>query len=42
MFKIVDANTIMANNSAVFGLLVSALWLLYFFGVTIMGGFGPC
>lgn len=41
MFKNVDANTNMANNSAVFGLLVSSLWLLYFYGGTIMGGFGP-
>ena len=39
MFKNVDANTNMANNSAVFGLLVSSLWLLYFYGGTIMGGF---
>ena len=31
----------MANNSAVFGLLVSSLWLLYFYGGTIMEGFGP-
>ena len=41
MFKNVDANTNMANNSAVFGLLVSSLWLLYFYGGTIMEGFGP-
>ena len=41
MFKNVDANTNMANNSAVYGLLVSSLWLLYFYGGTIMGGFGP-
>ena len=31
----------MANNSAVFGLLVSSLWLLYFYGGAIMEGFGP-
>ena len=41
MFKNVDTNTNMANNSAVFGLLVSSLWLLYFYGGTIMEGFGP-
>ena len=41
MFKNVDPNTNMANNSAVFGLLVSSLWLLYFYGGTIMEGFGP-
>ena len=41
MFRRVDPNTGMANNSAVFGLLVSSLWLLYFFGGTIMNGFGP-
>ena len=41
MFKNVDANTNMANNSAVFGLLVSSLWLLYFYGGAIMEGFGP-
>ena len=41
MFRSVDSNTGMANNSAVFGLLVSSLWLLYFYGGTIMNGFGP-
>ena len=41
MFRSVDPNTGMANNSAVFGLLVSSLWLLYFYGGTIMNGFGP-
>ena len=41
MFRSVDPNTGMANNSAVFGLLVSSLWLLYFYGGTIMEGFGP-
>ena len=41
MFRSVDTNTGMANNSAVFGLLVSSLWLLYFYGGTIMNGFGP-
>ena len=30
-----------ALPGAVFGLLVSSLWLLYFYGGTIMGGFGP-
>ena len=41
MFRNVDASTNMANNSAVFGLLASSLWLLYFYGGTIMGGFDP-
>ena len=41
MFKNVDPTTNMASNSAVFGLLVSSLWLLYFYGGTIMEGFGP-
>ena len=41
IFKNVDPTTNMANNSAVFGLLVSSLWLLYFYGGTIMEGFGP-
>ena len=31
MFRSADTNTGMANNSAVFGLLVSSLWLLYFY-----------
>ena len=31
----------MANYSAVFGLLVSSLWLLYFYGGAIIEGFGP-
>ena len=41
MFKNVDPSTGMATNSAVFGLLVSSLWLLYFYGGCIMEGFGP-
>ncbi len=41
MFKNVDPSTNMAGNSAVFGLLVTALWLLYFYGGTMMGAFGP-
>ena len=41
MFKNVDPATNMATNSAVFGLLVSSLWLLYFYGGAIMEGFGP-
>ena len=41
MFKNVDPTTNMASNSAVFGLLVSSLWLLYFYGGAIMEGFGP-
>ena len=41
LFKNVDPATNMATNSAVFGLLVSSLWLLYFYGGAIMEGFGP-
>ena len=40
-FKNVDKSTGMPTNSAVFGLLMSALWLLYFYGGAIMEGFGP-
>ena len=41
LFKNVDPATNMATNSAVFGLLISSLWLLYFYGGVIMEGFGP-
>ena len=42
MFKNVDPNTGMPTNSAVFGLFISALWLVYFYGGCLMGNwFGP-
>jgi len=42
MFKNVDPNTGMPTNSAVFGLLMSILWLVYFYGGCLMGNwFGP-
>ena len=41
MFKNVDPATNMASNSAVFGLLMSVLWLLYFYFGTLTESFGP-
>ena len=42
MFKNVDPNTGMPTNSAVFGLFISVLWLVYFYGGCLMGNwFGP-
>lgn len=41
MFKTVDPATGMASNSAVLGLLMSVLWLLYFYFGTILNSFGP-
>ena len=41
MFKNVDPATGMASNSAVLGLLMSVLWLLYFYFGTILNSFGP-
>ena len=42
MFKNVDPHTGMPTNSAVFGLLMSILWLVYFYGGCLMGNwFGP-
>lgn len=43
MFSQVDKETNMPANSAVFGLLCTALWLLYFYGsvITIMDGNKP-
>lgn len=43
IFKEVDKNTNMPNNSAILGLFLAALWLLYFFGanLTEKPWFGP-
>ena len=41
MFKTVDPATGMASNSAVLGLLMSVLWLLYFYFGTVLNSFGP-
>ncbi len=41
MFKTVDPASGMAVNSAVFGLLSSVLWLIYFYFGTILNSFGP-
>ena len=41
MFKNVDPSTNMAPNSAVFGLLMSVLWLLYFYFGTLLTSLGP-
>ena len=42
MFKNVDPNTGMPTNSAVFGLFISVIWLVYFYGGCLMGNwFGP-
>ncbi len=42
MFKNVDPATNMPTNSAVFGLLMSGLWLVYFYGANLTAGwFGP-
>ena len=41
MFKAVDPASGMAVNSAVFGLLSSVLWLIYFYFGTILNSFGP-
>ena len=41
MFKNVDPSTNMASNSAVVGLLMSMLWMLYFYFGTILNRFGP-
>ena len=41
MFKTVDPVSGMAVNSAVFGLLSSVLWLVYFYFGTILNSFGP-
>ncbi len=41
MFKTVDPASGMAVNSAVFGLLSSVLWLIYFYFGAILNSFGP-
>ena len=41
MFRHVDPATGMPANSAIFGLLTTVLWLLYFYGGTIMQDLGP-
>lgn len=41
MFKNVDPATNMASNSAVFGLLMSGMWLMYFYFGTLKGELGP-
>ncbi|AFM41669.1 amino acid transporter [Desulfosporosinus acidiphilus SJ4] len=43
MFKSIDQNTNMPTNSSIFALLLSGLWLLYFFGanLTPVSWFGP-
>lgn len=38
MFKQVDPYTNMPTNSSVFGLLLAAFWLLYFYGANLGGG----
>lgn len=38
MFKQVDATTNMTHNSSVWGLLVCAAWLLYFYGANLTSG----
>ena len=35
VFKAIDANTDMPTNSAIMGLLLSIMWLLYFFGANL-------
>ncbi|MBR5439664.1 MAG: APC family permease [Clostridia bacterium] len=35
MFKQIDASTNMPTNSSIFGLLVCAIWLLYFYGANL-------
>ena len=42
MFRSVDRYTQMPTNSSVFGLLVTGLWLVYFYGANLTSGwFGP-
>ena len=42
MFSQVDPVTNMPTNSAIFGLFISILWLVYFYGGCLMGNwFGP-
>lgn len=41
LFGAVDENTGMPHNSVLFGGLAVAFWLLYFYGGTLSGWFGP-
>lgn len=42
MFRNIDPTTNMPTNSTVFGIFVSALWLVYFYGANLTAGwFGP-
>ena len=42
MFRNIDPTTNMPTNSTVFGLFVSGLWLVYFYGANLTAGwFGP-
>ena len=42
MFKNIDPSTNMPTNSTVFGLFISGLWLVYFYGANLTAGwFGP-
>ncbi len=38
MFKQIDKETNMATNSSVWGLLITAFWLLYFYGANLTNG----
>ena len=38
MFSVVDKHTNMTSNSAIWGLFVSALWLVYFYGANLGSG----
>jgi len=43
IYKSIDVNTNMPSNAAILGLLLSAMWLLYFFGANLapVAWFGP-
>ena len=42
MFKNIDPSTNMPTNSTVFGIFVSGMWLVYFYGANLTSGwFGP-
>ena len=42
MFRNIDPTTNMPTNSTVFGIFVSGLWLVYFYGANLTAGwFGP-
>ena len=38
VFKQIDPTTNMTNNSSVWGLFVSALWMMYFYGANLTSG----